>query len=74
MRLPDVMEDPDLLSTEYAFESAYWFFDRNKLFQIADQGVNDDVIIQITKRVNGGYHGLDDRIEQTNKIYGWLNG
>ena len=73
MRLPDVMKDPDLLSTDYAFESAYWFFDRNKLFQIADQGVNDDVIKQITKRVNGGYHGLDDRIEQTNKIYRWLH-
>jgi len=23
--------------------------------------------------VNGGYHGLDDRMEQTKKIYGWLS-
>ena len=72
MRLPDVMKDPSLVSTSYAFESAYWFFDRNGLFKIADKGVNDDVISEITKRVNGGYHGLADRINQTNKIYKWL--
>lgn len=72
MRLPDVMKDPSLVSTSYAFESAYWFFDRNGLFRIADKGVNDDVISEITKRVNGGYHGLADRINQTNKIYKWL--
>lgn len=72
MRLPDVMKDPDLVATEYAFESAYWFFQRNKLFQLADDGVSDEVIKMITRRVNGGYHGLDDRKEQTKKIYGWL--
>lgn len=72
MRLPDVMKDPDLVATDYAFESAYWFFDRNGLFKIADEGVTDEIIKRITKRVNGGYHGLDDRLEQTHKIYGWL--
>ena len=34
--------------------------------------LGDDVIAEITKRVNGGYHGLDDRINQTKKIYKWL--
>jgi putative chitinase len=72
MRLPDVMNDPDLVATDYAFESALWFFERNKLFSIADKGVTDEVITQITKRVNGGKKGLDDRLEQTHKIYGWL--
>lgn len=72
MRLPDVMKDPDLVSTDYAFESAIWFFEKNKLFKIADEGVTDPIIKRITKRVNGGYHGLDDRIAKTNKIYGWL--
>jgi len=72
MRLPDVMKDPDLVSTEYAFESAFWFFQRNDLFKIADKGVNDDVITEITRRVNGGTHGLDDRLDKTKKIYKWL--
>ena len=72
MRLPDVMKDPDLVATEYAFKSALWFFQRNGLFKIADKGVNDDVITEITRRVNGGTHGLDDRLDKTKKIYKWL--
>jgi len=73
MGLPDIMTDPDLLATDYAFDTAMWFFNKNKLFDIADKGVNEEIIKKITKRVNGGYHGLDDRLEQTNKIYEWLN-
>jgi len=73
MRLPEVMNDPSLVETEYAFESAYWFFDKNGLFRMADNGIGTDNIKAITKRVNGGYHGLDDRIAQTQKIYGWLS-
>lgn len=72
MRLPEVMNDPSLVEAEYAFESAYWYFDKNGLFRMADNGIGTDNIKAITKRVNGGYHGLDDRIAQTQKIYGWL--
>jgi putative chitinase len=72
MNRPDVLTDPSLLESELAFESALWFFQKNDLFKIADEGVNDDTIKRITKRVNGGYHGLDHRTEETNKIYGWL--
>ena len=72
MRLPDVMNDPDLVCEEYAFETAQWFFQTNGLFAIADAGVNDSIIKKITKRVNGGHHGLKDRINQTNKIHSWL--
>jgi putative chitinase len=72
MRLPEVMTDPSLIETDYAFETAYWFFEKNRLFKIADEGVDTNTIEKITKRVNGGYHGLQDRMDQTNKIYGWL--
>jgi len=72
MGLPDVMTDPDLVATEYAFESAMWFFESNGLFEMADDGVNDSVITSISKRVNGGTHGLDDRMEQTKKIHSWI--
>ena len=74
MDAPEILKDPSLVETKYAFETALWFFQKNKLFDIADKGVNDDVIKQITKRVNGGYVGLDHRIHETRKIWGWLNG
>ena len=73
MNRPDVLTDPSLLEGELAFDGALWFFERNKLFQIADEGVNEDTIKRITKRVNGGYHGLDHRTEETTKIFGWLS-
>ena len=72
MGLPQILQDPSLLEEEYAFETAQWFFQKNNLFKIADEGVNDDTIKRITRRVNGGYHGLEDRTDQTNKIYSWL--
>ena len=72
MSVPDVMTDPSLVEEEYAFETALWYFNKNGLFKIADKGVNEDVIQKITKKINGGYHGLDDRINKTKKIYRWL--
>ena len=69
---PDVMTNPDLVATELAFESALWFFDRNKLWSICDQGITDAAILQLTKRINGGTHGLDDRKMKTKKFASWL--
>lgn len=68
---PDVMTNPDIVATELAFESALWFFRKNNLFAIADKGVTDAVITQITKRVNGGTHGLDDRLKKTKQFAAW---
>jgi putative chitinase len=70
---PDVMTNPDLVATELAFESALWFFDKNKLWSICDQGVNDAAILALTKRINGGTHGLDDRKAKTKKFFSWLS-
>ena len=72
MGAPKVMTDPDLVADDYAFETALWFFNKNGLFDIADEGVTDDAIKRITRRVNGGYHGLDDRSNQSKKIHTWL--
>ena len=74
MNLPEVLDNPDCVCTEYAMETAIWFFEKNGLFEIADLGILEDVIERITKRVNGGTHGLDDRIKKTQQIYGWLSG
>ena len=72
MRVPEIMQDPSLVETDYAFETALWFFEKNNLFAIADKGVNDDTIKQITKRVNGGYIGLDHRMKETYTVWQWL--
>ena len=69
---PDVLTNPDIVATELSFESALWFFERNHLWAICDQGTTDAVILQITKRVNGGTHGLPDRQGKTHKYAGWL--
>jgi putative chitinase len=69
---PDVMTNPDLVAGELCFESALWFFDRNKLWGICDQGINDGAILALTKRINGGTHGLDDRKLKTKKYATWL--
>jgi putative chitinase len=69
---PDVMDNPDLVAGELCFESALWFFDRNKLWGICDQGVGDGAILALTKRINGGTHGLDDRKLKTKKYASWL--
>ena len=71
---PEIMDDPDLVSDEYAFESALFFFERNNLWSICDQGVTDNTILQLTKRVNGGTNGLEDRVEKTKKFYGYCKG
>ena len=68
----EVMENPDLVATKYAFESAMFFFERNKLWAICDKGINDAAILELTKRINGGTHGLDDRKVKTYKYYEYV--
>ena len=72
MKKPEIMDNPDLVATEYSFESAIFFFDKNKLWDICDKGVSKDTILALTKRINGGTHGLEDREEKTNKYYGYV--
>ena len=68
LKKPEIMDNPDLVATEYSFESAIFFFEKNKLWDICDKGVNDAAILALTKRINGGTHGLDDRKEKTKKF------
>ena len=58
----DLVDDPDLVATPmYAALSAGWFWDKNHLNNFAD--AND--MTGLTKRINGGTHGLDDRVART---------
>lgn len=72
LKKPEVLTNPDLVATTYAFESAMFFFDKNKLWSICDQGVNDAAILALTKRINGGTHGLEDRNAKTKKYYEYV--
>ena len=45
-----------------------FFFDKNKLWDICDKGLDDATITALTKRINGGTLGLADRIEKTHKF------
>lgn len=74
MGRPDIMSNPDIVATELAFESAMFFFERNRLWAICDQGISDAAILQLTKRINGGTHGLEDRAEKTKKYFMWTAG
>ena len=69
---PEIMENPDLVATTYSFESAMFFFDKNKLWSICDQGISDAAILSLTKRINGGTNGLDDRNAKTYKYYNYV--
>jgi putative chitinase len=68
----EVLENPDLVATKYSFESAMFFFERNKLWAICDKGINDAAILELTKRINGGTHGLEDRKIKTYKYYEYV--
>jgi putative chitinase len=58
-----VEEAAEYLQTfEGAVQSACWFWETNKLNQWADKGD----IINLTKRINGGTIGLEDRIKHYN--------
>jgi putative chitinase len=67
-----IIENPDLVATKYPLASAAWFWNRNKLNQLADKGAAPEVVTMITKRVNGGTIGLADRQKHFNEYYSLL--
>lgn len=68
----NIMTNPDLVATDYAFESAKFYFDKHKLWDVANQGVNVSTILKITKIIVGGTRGLKERTSLTNRYYNWL--
>jgi putative chitinase len=65
----DLIENPDYVATEYPLLSAAWFFKVNNLLKICDKGSHINIIKEVTKIVNGGYNGINDRINKFNTIY-----
>jgi putative chitinase len=65
----DMTVNPDKVASNYALLSAAWFFSKNGLHKMADEGASDTVVTKITKRVNGGTIGLPDRIKHFKEYY-----
>jgi putative chitinase len=67
----DFVMQPDLVATpRYAAMTAGWFWDTHKLNQYADK----QDFLMMTKKINGGTIGLDDRIRHINHALDILNG
>ena len=54
LELPELLEQP-----QWAAESAAWFWERGGLNALADR----DEFNSITRRINGGLNGLQDRLQ-----------
>jgi putative chitinase len=54
LALPELLERP-----QWAAESAAWFWEQNGLNELADR----DQFSTITRRINGGSNGLEDRLQ-----------
>lgn len=67
---PDVMANPDLVATRYAFVSALFFFSANNIWKLATV-VNDESIEAVRRKVNGGTNGLQDCIHKTKRYAQW---
>jgi putative chitinase len=71
-------QDPELISTDLAFESALWFFNTNRIFPQC-KNVSELNILQVSRAINLGNpnsqlmpHGLDDRIKWTRYYFNLL--
>lgn len=58
----DILANPELVATKYPLMSAAFFFEKNNLWKVCDGGADKEDVIAVTKRVNGGTHGLEDRL------------
>lgn len=68
----DILKNPDLVATKYPLLSAAWFWNKNSLNKIADMGDTEKVLIDMTRRVNGGLNGLKERTNKFHYFYAFL--
>lgn len=63
-----LVEHPDLVAEEYFWDSGVAFFKDSGAIHLANE-VTQEAIRKVTRRVNGGYNGLDNRIATTQRYY-----
>lgn len=67
----NLMNEPDLVATEYALSSAVFYFTKNKVWDKAN-AVDDATIKRVRRAINGGYNGLDEVSEKVKYFYSLL--
>jgi putative chitinase len=60
----DVVATPHLVATKYPMLSAGWFWQENRINYLCDRGSSFQDITAVTRRINGGTNGLDDRVSK----------
>ena len=67
------VNNPDSITTDgkFALLSAVWFWNHTGCYKIADKQTSNnanEIVKQITKKVKGGYKGLDERQKASKRI------
>ena len=60
----DCVDNPAFVSDVYPLTSALWFFIHNNVFTLCDNGIGENTNARVTKAVNGGLNGVDDRYDK----------
>jgi putative chitinase len=68
----NIAANPDLVATKYPLLSAAWFFNKNCVKK-CDGGSSRVVVESVTKCVNGGLIGIEDRLKHFNEFYKLLS-
>lgn len=68
---PKIITNPDIVATDYYLDVAIWYFKENNIFQYC-KDVSIENIKKVTRKINGGYNGLQHRIERTKYYYNTL--
>jgi putative chitinase len=66
----NLLNNPDLVATKYPLLSAAWFFSKNCLNKCVD--ASEETVKAVTRCVNGGQIGINDRIKHFKKYYSLL--
>jgi putative chitinase len=68
----DIVLNPELVADKYPMLSAAWYWKTNNLNAIADRGNDDDVVMDVTRKINGGLNGIYDRLKKFEMFYNKL--
>ena len=59
----NLIEYPALVADVYPLTSALWLFIHNNIFALCDNGIGENTNARVTKAVNGGLNGVEERYD-----------